>query len=691
MRRLRVLLASISVLIFFVPVFAQINAKQVINIGRNALYFEDYILSIQYFNQAIKAKPYLAEPYFYRGIAKLYLEDYRGAEEDCSLAIERNPFITDAYQIRGVARQSLHKYQEAIDDYSTGLQLNPEEKNMLFNKALAEVAIKDYDAASVTYEDLISKFPKYDNAYLGKAQMLIEIGDTLLGVENISKAIEVNKNNSQAYLMRAGIGIKQKGDGFVSALADMDAAIKLEPNNVDFFINRAYLRYQLDDYFGAMSDFDYAVSLEPNNKTARYNRALLLIEVKENNRAIVDLTEVIAVEPENVFARYNRASLYASTGQYKLAIEDFDAVIEVYPDLGSIIYERSMCKKNLGDISGAEKDYYAARSILDNKQNYAKYLKSTVATTTDEGDGVDSQEREVSEQEVIDKFKQLMTVNTERDVEPKYDNKTRGRIQDDSDMVVAEEIFTLSYYDQASAVKVNNNYTKETDEINQSRLLPMTIFVTNKPLSLTSAQVADRFNSKEYFSSNIFNGRPRIVDYVGRALDFLLLKDYNGAIADLDAALTINPNYTLAYFLKAIAKLKLIESEASEVTDDNNKLKGIPSMPNMVAANERIYHSNMMEVVKLLDITISLSPSMIYAYFNKGCVLMEIKDYTGALSCFNSAIEIKPEFAEAYYNRGLAYLQLGNQERAFADLSKAGELGILPSYSILKRMATSKK
>ena len=40
------------------------------NIGRNALYFEDYILSMQYFNQVIKVKPYMAEPYFYRGVAK---------------------------------------------------------------------------------------------------------------------------------------------------------------------------------------------------------------------------------------------------------------------------------------------------------------------------------------------------------------------------------------------------------------------------------------------------------------------------------------------------------------------------------------------------------------------------------------------------------------------------------------------
>jgi hypothetical protein len=47
-------------------VVAQINTDRVMMIGRNALYFEDYVLSIQYFNQVINAKPYLHQPYFFR-------------------------------------------------------------------------------------------------------------------------------------------------------------------------------------------------------------------------------------------------------------------------------------------------------------------------------------------------------------------------------------------------------------------------------------------------------------------------------------------------------------------------------------------------------------------------------------------------------------------------------------------------
>jgi lipoprotein NlpI len=43
------------------------------------------------------------------------------------------------------------------------------------------------------------------------------------------------------------------------------------------------------------------------------------------------------------------------------------------------------------------------------------------------------------------------------------------------------------------------------------------------------------------------------------------------------------------------------------------------------------------------------------------------------------------EFAEAYFNRGLLYIYTGQKALANADLSKAGELGIVEAYNIIKR------
>ena len=92
-----------AILLLPTLLYAQINTERVMTIARNALYFEDYVLSIQYFNQVINAKPYLYEPYFFRGLAKINLDDYQGAESDCDAAIQES-FVVGAYQIRGLAR-----------------------------------------------------------------------------------------------------------------------------------------------------------------------------------------------------------------------------------------------------------------------------------------------------------------------------------------------------------------------------------------------------------------------------------------------------------------------------------------------------------------------------------------------------------------------------------------------------------
>ena len=97
-----------------VAALSQINTDRVMTIGKNALYFEDYVLSIQYFNQVINAKPYLAEPFFYRGLAKINLDDFQGAESDCTESIERNPFVANTYQIRGISRIRQDNFDGAI-------------------------------------------------------------------------------------------------------------------------------------------------------------------------------------------------------------------------------------------------------------------------------------------------------------------------------------------------------------------------------------------------------------------------------------------------------------------------------------------------------------------------------------------------------------------------------------------------
>ena len=139
---LRYLLSFVAFfLVFAFPLttHAQYNIDRVLNAGRGALYYEDYVLSMQYFNQVINAKPYLYEPWFYRAVAKYYLDDFQGAEMDCSEAINLNPYISGIYDLRGVCRIRMKKYREAAADYDMAILHDPTSQALWFNRALCRI------------------------------------------------------------------------------------------------------------------------------------------------------------------------------------------------------------------------------------------------------------------------------------------------------------------------------------------------------------------------------------------------------------------------------------------------------------------------------------------------------------------------------------------------------------------------
>lgn len=681
---------------------AQINTDQVMRIGRNAIYFEDYVLSIQYFNQVIGVKPYLAQPYFYRAIAKLNLDDYDGARRDASLAIERNPFITDAYEVRGVANQNLGNNAEAITDYDKALEMLPDNRSILYNKSMAQQEIKDYDGARASLKRLLEIYPSYANAYMGRARLNLATGDTVAALADIDTTLTLDKNVFNAYIMRADIAISRSKD-YASALTDMDEAIRLQPQTAGLFINRAFLRYSTDDYFGAMADYDYALQLEPDNATALFNRGLLRAEVRDNNRAIDDFTAVIALNPDDHKAHFNRANLYRLTGDYRGALADLDDVIKAYPKFSGAIYLRAQVNHLLGRSAAAERDRrhaiaLAKTRVSSNPLEGSIYVTDKESATATDDTADDTGDDTMTQEEIQRRFTSLTTIADNTTATREYNNSDiRGRVQDNNITIEHEPIFVVTYYISPTELKLGSDYIKEVDDINATRILRDPLKVTNHPPRQSDSDVLARhLESITYYNSYISTHTPRAIDLYGRAMDYITIRDYDAAIADLDRAIELTPDFALAYLTRANTRHQqaLIAREQAEDTPTlaptHHRKTGTAADATAIASRQldaAASRETTKQILADLDHTIALSPMMAIAHYNKGVILLENEDYTGALSAFNRAIELRPDFGEACYNRGYVYLRLGNRTAGMADLSRAGELGILPSYNLLKRMS----
>ncbi len=677
---------------------AQVNTDRVMAIGRNALYFDDYILSIQYFNQVIRAKPWLAEPYYYRAVAKIQLDDFKGAEDDANLCLERNPFISQAYFARGIARHNMQMYDLAIQDYTRGLELRPYDRSMLSNKAIAYIQQKDYDAAEKALENLIQAYPKHSFGYLTRGTMFIEKGDTARALVDYNKAIEIDPYYAPCYGNRAIV--LYQTNRLQEALADLNEAIRLNTRESGYYINRGLIRYQLNDLRGAMADYDQVIAMDSRNLIARFNRGLLRFQVGDNNRAIEDFSVVIENEPENYMAYYNRALLNHETGNYLGAVRDFDVVLNQYPNFMPGYVSRSESKRKMNDVVGADRDYWKAVELDEQNRKGQRPIASSGNVSKEDSQTDEDHTREQSDKN-IDKFNRLVVYDKDEEQRTRYQSEIRGRVQDRNVQIDIEPFFILSYYEKPNQVTEFVYYDKSLEEFNARMVLSWKILLTNREAALTENQIETHFASIDNFSSKIARD-PRNADYFfGRGIDYMLVQDFAEAIINFDQVIRLNSTYTLAYFNRAVVRSKQMDYNLYQTSttsnelntmsfvfgQGNNVLSTAPALQYNQPNDSKDIKLNEYELIlRDYDIVIQQNPDFVYAYFNRGNIRCKQRDFRAAIADYNEAILRNTEFAEAYFNRGLSRLALGDVDRGILDLSKAGELGLMNAYSIIKRM-----
>lgn len=663
--------------------YAQINTERVMTIARNALYFEDYVLSIQYFNQVINAKPYLYEPYFFRGLAKINLDDFQGAEADCDAAIQRNPFVVGAYQIRGLARIRQNKFNGAIEDYRTALKYDPENVVLWHNLSLCHMQKEDYGAAKDDLGKLLTIAPRYTRAYLMRGEVNLKQNDTIQALKDFEKAIGMDRYDPDGWAARAIVRLQQ--NQYKGAESDLDQAIHLSAKNAGNYINRALARFHQNNLRGAMNDYDLALDIDPNNFLGHYNRGLLRAQVGDDNRAIEDFDFVLKIEPDNMMATFNRGLLRAQTGDYRGAISDYSKVIDEYPNFMAGYYQRAEARKKVGDRKGAEQDEFKIMKMQIDKRNGVSAGNDKDMANNSGETATDNEKTRKKSDKNMENYRKIVIAD-DSEADQRYKSDYRGRVQDRNVTVKLEPMYALTYYEKLSDVKRMVHYHKYIDELNHSKLFPKPLRITNMEAPLTEEQVRFHFALIDAHTSDIVaddrNAKKRFM----RGLDFYLVQDFTSSIDDFTQSILLDDAFYPAYFMRALVRCKQLEYKKAEAAMEEGAVSGTSEVKKVEVT---VMDYDM--VKNDLDHVIQLAPDFVYGYYNRGNVLSMLKDYRAALVDYDKAISLNSDFAEAYFNRGLTHIFLGNNKQGISDLSKAGELGIVSAYNIIKRFTNTQE
>ena len=654
------------------PLKAQINTDRVLLMGRNALYYEDYVLAIQRFNMVINVKPWLGEPYFYRALAKYYLEDYQGAEIDCNNAVERNPYALNHYVLRALCRINQDRYALAEEDYQKALSINPLDHNSLHNIVLCQIEQKKYERADSSLDVMIRHWPKEPEQYTMKAQVSLLRTDTIQAEKWTDKALELDEYDGRAWSLKAMFQANRKE--YKEAEASLDKAITQMPRMAGLYVNRALTRYNQDNLRGAMSDYDACLDLEPRNYIAHYNRGLLRASVGEDNLAIEDFNFVLDLEPDNTIALYNRALLLDNIGDYNGAIRDISAVIKDYPEFWDGYRQRAAIKRKIGDTNGAERDEF---KVLQARLDAAAGKKHAVRT------------RKKSERNIED-YAALVEEDTHEE-ENEYVSEYRGKVQNKQTELHPEPIYSLSYYKRASETNTYVAFCPQIEELNIHRVLPQQLYLTDNIAPMTAKQTEMHQASAIALSEQLEQTPEDANLLMRRALDYYHIRDFENAVADMNALISIhNTQFTthnssnsqtteqlnnllaLAYILRA--QCRFAQLEVSRTTASASDLR----LGYLMVVQDYNKASDMM-------------PDVPFLHYNIGCVQVQLSDYLAAQKSFSRALEIDPHFPSAYYGRGVAYILGGQTEQGLSDLSQAGEYGLYTAYNLIKKYSQTKK
>ena len=142
------------------------------------------------------------------------------------------------------------------------------------------------------------------------------------------------------------------------AIADFCLAIRLDPQNVSAYCQRARAYLTKELFERAIEDLDTAICTDKTREWAYRLRAIAHMRTERDAEAIDDWTRSIKLSPRNAGSYYSRGALHFKLGRPDVAAQDLDAAItfdnkhrRAYRLRAKISEQQGSCEQAIDDLS----------------------------------------------------------------------------------------------------------------------------------------------------------------------------------------------------------------------------------------------------------------------------------------------------------------------------------------------------
>ncbi|PSB58141.1 tetratricopeptide repeat-containing S1 family peptidase [Chamaesiphon polymorphus] len=277
------------------------------------------------------------------------------------------------------------KLQETINDgvrIKTGSNLGIPVNT--FTKLAIAVGLSEYTPVVATAK------PKPVDDLVASAAQKERKGDYRGMLADLERAIKLNPQNALLYYNRGNAKFNLRNNQ--GAIEDYSRAIEIDPNATNFYYKRGYAKEWIGDNKGAVADYSHAIEIDPSNIDAYYNRGFIRYQLGDNQGAIADYSKILSLPNDsNPWVYIRRGNAQYKLGDTKAAIEDYNRAIAIDPSLAksesvraaisidsynsavarnpkdaSAYFRRARAKDEFNDKKGAIEDYNQAIALAPN-------------------------------------------------------------------------------------------------------------------------------------------------------------------------------------------------------------------------------------------------------------------------------------------------------------------------------------
>ena len=304
----------------------------------------------------------LATLYNNRAACKLKSGDDKSCIADCEQVLELKPLDIKALLRRAAAYEHMEKYRLAYDDYRAIQNIDWTVSQA--QEGANRVAKHMRDIYGTNWQDTKKEAPPSDlparSLPARNAESPKPVGSTSKTDKNTRKTKTLqaekasatqkpnpkvqtpvdspsvsNKRTSAPNNNASSKSQTAKDERRAKLSQELFVKLKTEGNN---FVKKG-------NYAKAIESYTQCIKICPEEVASYTNRALCFLKLNKDISAVGDCTEAIKLDPKNVKAYYRRAQANTKIKLYREAEKDLNKVLEIEPNNKSAVGELSTVKK----------------------------------------------------------------------------------------------------------------------------------------------------------------------------------------------------------------------------------------------------------------------------------------------------------------------------------------------------------